>query len=81
MSEHVMEGFAPDLTDYMAILRRRKLHLIVPLVVIMFITLGFAFGLPPVYSSTATILIEQQEVPQDLVRYRHQLCRGAHPDH
>jgi protein tyrosine kinase modulator len=60
-------SYAPDLADYLAIMRRRKLHLIIPVVVIMFIALGAAFGLPPVYRSTATILIEQQEVPQDLV--------------
>ena len=64
--DHVM-GYAPDLADYWAILRRRKLHLVIPFVVIIFITLGIAFGLPPVYRSTATILIEQQEVPQNLV--------------
>jgi succinoglycan biosynthesis transport protein ExoP len=68
MTSHVMEGFAPDLSDYVAILRRRKFHLVVPLIVIMFVTLGIAFGLPPVYQATASILIEQQEVPQDLVR-------------
>ncbi len=64
--EHVL-NYSPDMTDYLAVMRRRKMHLIIPLVVIMFITLGAAFGLPPVYRSTASILIEQQEVPQEMV--------------
>lgn len=36
--------------------------------VLLLITVGVVFGLPPVYRSTATILIEQQEIPQELVR-------------
>jgi len=35
---------------------------------LLIFTLGVVFGLPPVYRSTATILIEQQEIPEDLVR-------------
>ncbi|MBK8970377.1 MAG: hypothetical protein IPM37_02975 [Hahellaceae bacterium] len=48
-------------------LRRRKLfmHWALPCLMLTFIV---ALALPPTYRSTATILIEQQEIPQDLVR-------------
>jgi succinoglycan biosynthesis transport protein ExoP len=57
-----------DISDYLAILRRRKVQIIVPLVLILLTSISLAFGLPPVYQSTATILIERQEIPQELVR-------------
>ena len=63
-----MERSPPDLSDYFSVLRRRKVHFIIPTVVIALVAVGLAFGLPPIYRATATILIEQQEVPQDLVR-------------
>jgi len=63
-----MEQNIGQLSDYYAIIRRRKMHIIIPLVIILSITIGLAFGLPPVYQSIATILIEQQEIPQELVR-------------
>jgi len=56
-----------SMDDYLSIIRRRKMAIISPFALILVITLGLAFGLPPVYQSTATILIEQQEIPQDLV--------------
>jgi uncharacterized protein involved in exopolysaccharide biosynthesis len=57
-----------DLNDYLVVLKRRKVHLILPVVIVFLITAGIAFGLPAIYRSTATILIEQQDIPQDLVR-------------
>ena len=57
-----------DISDYLAILRRRRVQIIVPMALILLISISLAFGLPPVYQSTATILIEQQEIPQELVR-------------
>ena len=53
--------------DLGAILRRRKLHLAIPAAVILLLSGALAYILPPLYLSTATILIEQQEIPQDLV--------------
>jgi len=64
----VVQQSSPDFSEYLAVLRRRRWHLILPMVLILFVSLGLAFGLPPVYQSTATILIEQQEIPMDLVR-------------
>ena len=57
-----------DISDYLAILRRRRVQIIVPSALILLISISLAFGLPPVYQSTATILIEQQEIPQELVQ-------------
>lgn len=57
-----------DLADYLAILRRRRLYLVLPAVVILVLSVAAAFLWPATYRSTATILIEQQQIPQDLVR-------------
>lgn len=56
------------LGDYLAILHRRKKQLIIPAALIFIISTLLAIGLPAVYQSKATILIEQQEIPVDLVR-------------
>lgn len=55
------------LSDYLAILRRRKKQVLRTAAAIFALSVVLAFVIPPVYRSTATILIEQQEVPQDLV--------------
>ncbi|MET0107539.1 MAG: lipopolysaccharide biosynthesis protein [Candidatus Thiodiazotropha sp.] len=54
--------------DYLAILKRRKMQLIVPVAIIMLFSIGLALGLPSIYRAEATILIEQQEIPSELVR-------------
>ncbi|HOM28989.1 MAG TPA: GNVR domain-containing protein [Deltaproteobacteria bacterium] len=54
--------------DYVAILKRRKWALIVPLGLIFIVSVVVAFVLPPVYKATTTILIEQQDVPLDYVK-------------
>lgn len=56
------------LGDYLAILNRRKKQLIIPAALIFVASILLAIGLPAVYQSKATILIEQQEIPTDLVR-------------
>jgi len=56
------------LEDYLAILRRRKWQLIVPTVTLSILAVVFTMRIPAAYRSTATILIEQQEIPADLVR-------------
>jgi succinoglycan biosynthesis transport protein ExoP len=55
------------LSDYLAILRRRKKPAIVVGSVIFIVSLLVAMFWPPVYRSTATILIERQ-IPRDLVQ-------------
>ncbi len=56
------------LSDYLSIIRRRKKQLVIPAVFILIASTLLAFGLPSIYQSKATILIEQQEIPSDLVR-------------
>ena len=56
------------LSDYLAILRRRKKQVLRTAAAIFVLSVVLAFVIPPVYRSSATILIEQQEVPQDLVQ-------------
>lgn len=55
------------LRDYPQIIKRRKWSLFVPAMMISLAGLITAIALPPVYKSSSTILIEEQEIPQDLV--------------
>jgi uncharacterized protein involved in exopolysaccharide biosynthesis len=57
-----------DLYDYLGLLRRRKTIILAVLACLLAATVAVAFLLPAVYRSTATILIEEQEIPPDLVR-------------
>lgn len=57
-----------DVTEYLALLRRRKGGILLLIGVLLLSALILAFALPAVYRSQATILIEEQEVPTDLVR-------------
>lgn len=54
--------------NYAEILKRRMPMSLVVAMALVLMTLGLALGLPSVYKSRAVILIEQQEIPQDLVR-------------
>ncbi len=63
-----MEEDVKGLGDYLAILGRRKKQMIGVALVILLASVALAFGLPSMYRSEATILIEQQEIPPDLVR-------------
>lgn len=55
-------------SEYMAVLRRRKQPLLIFSLGTVLLAIALAFGLPPVYRSTGTILVEQQEIPLDFVR-------------
>lgn len=55
------------LADYLSILRRRKKQVFRTALMVFLVSAILAFVIPPVYRSSATILIEQQEVPRDLV--------------
>ncbi|MBK1706362.1 GumC family protein [Halochromatium glycolicum] len=59
---------ATDLHTYLEILRRRKWQLIWPILVLAPLAVVLAMVLPPVYRSQATILIEQQEIPTELIQ-------------
>lgn len=54
--------------DFQAILRRRALLFVSIVGALLTVGIGIAFGLPPVYRSQGLILVEQQEVPEHLVR-------------
>jgi len=63
-----MEEDVKGLGEYLEILNRRKKQFFLPALLILLASIGLAFGLPSIYRSEATILIEQQEIPDDLVR-------------
>jgi uncharacterized protein involved in exopolysaccharide biosynthesis len=55
------------IADYWAILMRRKARFAIPFAVVVLVGVGLAFVIPPLYRSEATIMIERQSMPQDLV--------------
>lgn len=63
-----MEAPARSFPDYLALLRRRRTLILAVGVFLLAASAALAFLLPAVYRSTATILIEEQEIPPDLVR-------------
>jgi uncharacterized protein involved in exopolysaccharide biosynthesis len=56
------------LRDSLEMLWRRRLPLVSAMVALWLLTIALAVGLPARYRSSAVILIEQQEIPPDLVR-------------
>lgn len=63
-----IEEDVKTLRDYIQIARRRKFLIIVPALVLMLIGAVVVILLPPLYESEATILIEQQQIPTDLIK-------------
>ena len=57
-----------SLADYLGILRRRKWLMAAVFTALAAASVLVALVLPAVYRSTATILIKEQEIPQELVR-------------
>jgi len=64
----VEEQAEKGIQDYIGVLKRNKNKMLVIGLIAFFLTLIIAAKWPATYRSTATILIEQQEIPQDLVR-------------
>ena len=56
-----------SLKDYIGAFRRRRRLILLTGMGVLMVALPLAFLWPPTYKSTATILIEQQEIPSDLV--------------
>lgn len=54
--------------DYLAILSRRKVAIIVTGLLVFILGLVMALIWPPTYKSSATILIKEQDIPSELVR-------------
>jgi len=62
-----MEEQEKTLQDYLAILSRRKVPMLVTMLIIFLIGIVVAMVWPPTYKSSATILIKEQEIPSELV--------------
>ncbi|MFO7716459.1 GumC family protein [Desulfosarcina sp.] len=62
-----MEEQTLEIGDYVDILKRRKWSLLLPALLVMALAGAVAFLLPSIYKSTATILIEEQDIPADFV--------------
>lgn len=62
-----MEEQTLEIGDYFDILKRRKLALILPAVLVILLAGVVAVLLPSIYKSTATILIEEQDIPANFV--------------
>jgi len=56
------------LGDYLGVLSRRRWLIVLVSSVLFAVVVVVALVLPPVYRSTATILIKEQEIPQEFVR-------------
>ncbi len=56
------------LAEYFEVINRRKSLLIISFLIIGFLGVVLALKLPPVYRSSATILIEDQQIPQSMVQ-------------
>jgi succinoglycan biosynthesis transport protein ExoP len=63
-----MEEQTKDIKDYLLMLRRRRRPMLATVGILFVIVVAVATLWPSSYRSTATILIEEQEIPQDLVR-------------
>jgi uncharacterized protein involved in exopolysaccharide biosynthesis len=57
-----------DLWRYVAILKRRKLLLVLPFVFVLSVGFVVTMMLPPIFRSEARILVESQQIPTELVR-------------
>lgn len=62
-----MEEQEKNIQDYIIGMRKRKSAIFAIIIVILFITISVAYLLPSVYKSQSTILIEQQDIPSELV--------------
>jgi len=63
-----MDAQPKDLSDIIYVIRRRRTAIVVIVATIFLISALIAILLPSVYRSTATILIEEQDIPADMVR-------------
>ncbi len=57
-----------NLQYFLELWRFRKWYFLIPAVLIMAVAFTLAYKLPAVYQSSATILIEEQQIPPDFVR-------------
>jgi uncharacterized protein involved in exopolysaccharide biosynthesis len=67
-SKHMTESSGSSLREFWHMARRRRVAMVGAALLIAVIGTAVAFLWPAVYRSKATILIEEQEIPTDLVR-------------
>jgi uncharacterized protein involved in exopolysaccharide biosynthesis len=63
-----MDTKPKELGDYLEIWGRRKWQILVPAAILTAISAYYVTSMPSVYKSASTILIEEQEIPSDLVK-------------
>jgi len=63
-----MEDQGLSASELIGIVRRRLLRMVLVSAAVLAVAVPVALYWPPVFRSTATILIEEQEIPRDLVR-------------
>lgn len=56
------------LSDYLAILKRRKFHIAGVFSFVLVIAVAVALLIPPVYQSVGIILVESQQIPTEMVK-------------
>ncbi len=56
------------LSEYIAILKRRYIYMILPFLVVLGGSVAVAILMPPVYESSGTILIESPQIPDEMIR-------------
>ena len=57
-----------DIGHYISILKNRKKYFIIPALVVLVVAILVALLLPSIYESSSTILIEEQQIPQEFVK-------------
>jgi polysaccharide chain length determinant protein (PEP-CTERM system associated) len=57
-----------DFGTYAALVRRRRVWILTIVPAVLLICVFLAFWLPPQYRSTATIILEQGSIPEDLIK-------------
>ncbi|MRR13949.1 chain-length determining protein, partial [archaeon] len=57
-----------SLDRILGVIRRRKWAFIIPAVLVLLVSFTLAVYLRPVYRSSATILIEQQDIPPEFIK-------------
>jgi uncharacterized protein involved in exopolysaccharide biosynthesis len=57
-----------SLTDYLTMLKRRRKLLLSTIMIVTLIGVSIAYAIPAMYRSTSRFLIEQQNIPQDIVQ-------------
>jgi polysaccharide chain length determinant protein (PEP-CTERM system associated) len=63
-----MEAYTKSVNDYINVLKRGKYLFIVPFGLILVITVFIALYKPAIYRSEATILVESQQIPTELIQ-------------